>query len=424
LPLAITVEQEDETMDVLYPRCAGIDVHKATAVVTVGWRDERGQRRTETRTFATTTPAIEHLVAWLVVERVTHVAMESTGPYWKPLFNLLEPHVTVVLANPAHVKAVPGRKSDVRDSEWLLDLMQHGLIQASFVPEAPIRALRDLTRYRTTIIEERTREANRIQKVLEDANIKLASVASDVLGVSGRAMLEAIVAGETDPERLAGLAVGHLRKKHAALVEALTGRVQPHHRFLLNTLLAHVSYLDQLITELSDELTRRLEPYAAALTLLCSITGVKQRAAEVIVAEIGVDMDRFVDARHLCSWAALCPGSDESAGKRRSSRVRHGNRWLKTVLVQGAWGVTKAKDSYLAAQFRRITRRRGPKRAVIAVAHSLLTIIYHVLKNGVFYQDLGADYFDRRRPEQHAQYHVRRLSELGFDVTLTPAAAD
>jgi transposase len=411
-------------MEVLSPRCAGIDVHKATAVVTVGWVDEGGHRRKETRTFGTTTPAIERLVAWLAEHGVTHVAMESTGVYWKPLFNLLEPHVQVVVANPAHVKAVPGRKTDARDSEWLLDLMQHGLVQASFVPDAPIRVLRDLTRYRTSLIEERTREANRIQKVLEDANIKLAAVASDVLGLSGRAMLAAIVAGEDDPERLARLALGRLRKKHAALVEALTGRVQDHHRLLLKTLLAHVDYLDQTIADLSAEIARRLEPYEAAIALLCSIVGVKRRAAEVVVAEIGVDMGRFVDARHVCSWAALCPGNDESAGKRRRGRTRHGNRWLRTVLVQGAWGATKAQRSYLSAQFRRIARRRGPKRAVIAVAHSLLTVIYHVLKHGVFYEDLGADYFDRRTPEQHARYHVRRLAELGFDVTLAPAAAD
>jgi transposase len=411
-------------MELLYPHCAGIDVHKATAVVTIGWVDADGKRRKETRTFGTTTPAIQALVAWLAEHGVTHVAMESTGVYWKPLFNLLEPHVTVVLANAAHVKAVPGRKTDTRDSEWLLDLMQHGLVRASFVPDAPIRVLRDLTRYRTSLIEERTREANRIQKVLEDANIKLATVASDVLGLSGRAMLAAIVAGETDPERLALLALGKLRTKHAALVAALTGRVQDHHRLLLKTLLAHVDYLDQTIAELSAEIAGRLEPYAGALQLLCSIVGVKRRAAEVVVAEIGVDMDRFRDARHLCSWAALCPGNDESAGKRRSGRMRHGNRWLRTVLVQGAWGAAKAKRSYLSAQFRRIARRRGPKRAVIAVAHSLLTMIYHVLHRGVFYEELGADYFDRRSPAQHARYHVRRLAELGFAVTLAPAAAD
>lgn len=411
-------------MELLYPHCAAIDVHKATAVVTVGWLDERGTRRKTTRTFATTTPAIERMRAWLVEHGVTHVAMESTGVYWKPLFNLLEPHVEVILANAAHVKAVPGRKTDVRDSEWLLDLMQHGLVRASFIPDAPIRALRDLTRYRTSLVEERTREANRIQKVLEDANVKLASVASDVLGVSGRAMLTAIVAGETDPERLALLARGTLRKKHAALVEALTGRVQDHHRLLLKTLLAHVDHLEQAITEVSAEITRRLDPYATAMALLCGIPGIKQRAAEVILAEIGSDMERFVDARHLCSWAALCPGNDESAGRRRSGRLRHGNRWLRTVLVQGAWSAIKVTGSYFGARHRRIARRRGEKRAIIAVAHSLLTVVYQLLRHGVVYEDLGADYFERRSPRRDAQYHLHRLAELGYDVTVQPTAAD
>lgn len=410
-------------MDLLYPRCAGIDVHKRTAVVTIGWVDEQGQRRKRTRTFGTMTGEIEHLAAWLVEYQVTHVAMESTGVYWKPVFNLLEPHVEVVLANAAHVKAVPGRKTDVRDSEWLLDLMQHGLIRGGFIPEAPIRALRDLTRYRTNVIEERPRALNRIQKVLEDTNIKLASVASDVLGVSGRAMLEAIIAGESDPEVLAGLARGTLRKKHDALVQALTGRVQDHHRFLLRTQLAHVDQLTQAITDLSEEIARRLEPYADAVALLCTIAGVKRRVAEVVLAEIGPDLNRFVDARHLCSWAAICPGNYESAGKRRSGRMRHGNRWLRGVLLQAAWAAIKVRGGYFGAQFRRIAKRRGDKRAAIAVAHSILTVIYHVLTRAEPYRDLGGDYFDRRKPEQQARYYARRLAELGFDVTLDPIAA-
>jgi transposase len=410
-------------MDVLYPRCAGIDVHKRTAVVTVGWVDERGQRHKQTRTYGTMTADIERLRAWLVEQRVTHVVMESTGVYWKPLFNLLEPHVEVVLANAAHVKAVPGRKTDVRDSEWLLDLMQHGLIRGGFIPAAPIRALRDLTRYRTSVIEERTRALNRIQKVLEDANIKLTSVVSEVLGASGRAMLEALIAGETAPEMLAGLARGTLRKKHDALVQALDGRVQDHHRFLLRTLLAQVDHLTQVITELSEEITRRLAPYAEAVALLCTITGVRRRVAEVVLAEIGPDLTRFVDARHLCSWAAICPGNHESAGKRRSGRMRHGNRWLRSVLLQAAWAAIKVKDGYFGAQFRRIAKRRGDKRAAIAVAHSILTVIYYVLTRSVPYEDLGADYFDQRKPEQQARYHARRLAELGFDVTYEPVPA-
>jgi transposase len=410
-------------MDLLYPRCAGIDVHKRTAVVTVGWVDEQGQRQRKTRTFGTMTADIEQLAAWLVEHQVTHVAMESTGVYWRPVFNLLEPHVEVVLANAAHVKAVPGRKTDVRDSEWLLDLMQHGLIRGGFIPEAPIRALREMTRYRTNVIEERTRALNRIQKVLEDTNIKLASVVSDILGVSGRAMLEALIGGETDPEVLARLARGTLRKKHDALVQALRGQIQEHHRFLLRTLLVHVDHLTASITELTTEVARRLEPYTAALELLCTIPGVKRRVAEVVLAELGADLSRFADARHLCSWAAICPGNHESAGKRRSGRMRHGNRWLRSVLLQAAWAAIKVRGGYFGAQFRRIAKRRGDKRAAIAVAHSILTVIYHVLTRDEPYRDLGGDYFDRRKPEQQARYYARRLAELGFDVTLDPIAA-
>jgi transposase len=410
-------------MEVLHPRCAGIDVHKRTAVVTAAWLDEHGRRQKETRTFSTMTDDLERLRAWLLERGVSHAAVESTGVYWKPLFNLLEGHLTVVLANAAHVKAVPGRKTDVRDSEWLLDLLQHGLVRASFIPAAPIRALRDLTRFRTGLIEERTRAVNRVQKVLEDANIKLAAVASEILGVSARAMLEAIVAGECDPETLAGLARGTLRKKRAALVEALRGGVRDHHRLLLRTLLGQVDHLNAAIDELSAEIGRRLAPYEAALALLCSIAGVQRRVAEVVLAEIGTDMGRFADARHLCSWAAICPGNHESAGRRRSGRLRHGNRWLRGALLQAAWAAIKVKDGYFGAQFRRIARRRGPKRAAIAVAHSILTVIYHVLTRGVFYEDPGADYFDRRRPEQRARYHLNRLAELGFKATLEPIEA-
>ena len=411
-------------MEIVYPRCAAIDGHKRTAVVTVGWVDDQGRPQKQTRTFGTMTRDLERLRQWLAERGVTHVGMESTGVYWKPICNVLEAGgLTVVLANAAHVKAVPGRKTEVRDSEWLRDLMQHGLLRGSFIPEAPIRALRDLTRCRTALIEERTRTLNRLQKVLADANIKLASVATEVLGVSGRAMLEALIGGETDPERWADLARGTLRKKRAALVEALTGRVRDHHRVLLTTLLAHVDHLDRTIADLSAEIDRCLEPYAAAIDLLCTIAGVKRRAAEVVVAEIGTDMSRFADARHLCSWAARCPGNDESAGKRRSGRTRRGNRWLRTVLLQAAWAAVKVKGGYFGAHFRRIARRRGEKRAIIAVAHSLLTVIYHVLNDGTVYSDLGADYFDRLAPERHARYHLRRLAELGYSVTLASTAA-
>ncbi len=410
-------------MDVIYPRCAAIDVHKRTAVTSVGWVDEQGRRRRETRTFSTMTAELERLGNWLGEYGVTHVAMESTGVYWKPLFNVLEERFTVVLANAVHVKAVPGRKTDVRDSEWLLDLMQHGLIRGSFIPTAPIRELRDLTRYRTSLIQERTREVNRIQKVLEDANFKLAAVASDVLGVSGRLMLEAVVAGETDPRRLAELAKRKVRRKLPELEQALTGRVKAHHRLLLRELLDHVDYLDRAITRVGAAIEERTRPFAAALELLCSIAGVQQRTAEVLLAEIGPDMGRFPTARHLCSWAAVCPGNHDSAGKRRSGQTRRGNRWQRAGLLQAAWAAVRVKDGYFGAQFRRLARRRGEKRAAVAVAHSLLTVVYHVLKQGVRYEELGADDFDHLDPGRAARYHVRRLAALGYDVQLAPRPA-
>jgi transposase len=378
-------------MDVVYPRCAAIDVHKRTAVTSASWVDEHGRRQRETRTFSTMTADIGRLGAWLAEHGVTHVAMESTGVFWKPLFNILDERFTVVLANAAQVKALPGRKTDVRDSEWLLELMQHGLIRGSFIPSAPIREVRDLTRYRTSLIQERTREVNRIQKVLEDANLKLAAVASDILGVSGRQMLEAIIAGETDPRRLADLAKRKLRRKQAELEQALDGRVKPHHRLLLRELLDHADYLDAAIARVSAAIEERTRPFETALALLCSIAGVQRRTAEVLLAEIGPDMSRFPSARHLCSWAA--------------------------------WAATRVREGYFGAQFRRIARRRGEKRAAVAVAHALLTVAYHVLKDGRPYHEPGAAYFDRLEPGRLARYHVRRLAELGYDVQLGPRPA-
>ena len=410
-------------MEPIYARCAAIDVHKRTAVVSVGWVDEHGRRQRRTRTFSTMTADLVRLRQWLAEEGVTHVALESTGVYWRPIFNLLEDQCTVILANAAHVKAVPGRKTDVRGSEWLLELLQHGLIRGSFIPPAPIRALRDLTRHRTSLIEERTRAVNRVQKVLEDANIKLAGVATDLLGVSGRRMLEALIAEETDPRVLANLAKGALRRKREALEQALEGRVRAHHRLLLRELLDQIAYLDGAIERLSAAIAEQTRPFATALELLCTIAGVKRRAAETILAEIGVDMSRFPSARHLCSWAAICPGQHESAGKQRGGRTRHGNRWLRRVLLQAAWAATRVRDGYLGAQFRRLAKRRGEKRAIVAVAHSLLTIIYHVLRDGVPYRELGAAYFDHLEPGKLARYHVRRLVELGYDVQLEPRPA-
>jgi transposase len=411
-------------MDILYPRCAAIDVHKRTAVVTLGVVGAEGQRHKQTRTYSTLLADLERLAAWLVEHGVTHVALESTGVFWRPIFNVLEARgLVVVLANAAHVKAVPGRKTDVRDSEWLLDLMQHGLVRGSFIPPAPIRQLRELTRYRTNLIEEHTREVNRVQKLLEDMNIKLAMVATDTLGVSGRAMLAAIAAGEDEPRVLAALARGRLRKKQAELEQALAGRIQEHHRLLLRELLDHLAYLERAVQRLSEEIERRMAPFLAALELLCSIAGVKQRTAEVIIAEVGTDLSAWPSARHLCSWAALCPGNDESAGKRRSGRTRKGNRWLRAALLQAAWAATKVKGGYFGAQYRRIAKRRGEKRAAVAVAHSLLTTIYHVLTRGVYYEEPGATFFDRLEPGKLADYHRRRLEALGYEVNLAPKPA-
>ncbi|MDP8938190.1 MAG: IS110 family transposase [Actinomycetota bacterium] len=410
-------------MEKLYPHCAGSDVHKKTAVVSVSWLDEQGRQQKQTRTFSTMTADLRRLRDWLAERRVTHVARESTGVYWRPIFNLLEEQFTVILAHAAQVKAVPGRKTDVRDSEWLLELMQQGLIRGSFIPPAAIRELRDLTRYRTSLIQERAREVNRVQKVLEDANIKLGAVASDTLGASGRPMIEALIAGETNPGTLADLAKGQLRRKRALLQQALDGRVCAHHRLLLRELLAHISYLDQAIARVSDEIAERTGPFAAAIELLRSIPGIQQRAAEVILAEIGADLSHFPSARHLCSWPAVCPGNRESGGKRLSGRTRSGNRWLRAVLLQVAWAAARVKGGYFGAQFRRIAKRRGEKRAALAVAHSILTVIYHLLTDGVLYEDLGAAYFDQLAPDKVARYHPRRLAELGYEVTLVPTPA-
>jgi transposase len=411
-------------MDLVYARCAAIDVHKRTAVVSVGWLDEQGQRQRTTRTYATMTADLLRLAQWLAAEGVTHVAMESTGVFWRPIFNLLENQCVVVLANAAHVKAVPGRKTDVRDSEWLLELLQHGLIRGSFIPPAPVRELRELTRYRTSLIQERTREVNRIQKVLEDANIKLASVASDPLGPSGRRMIEALLADQLDAPAIADLAKGALRRKRDSLEQALEGRLRSHHRVVLRELLDHLDYLTRVIERLSVAIQERTQPMAIAFELLCSIAGVQRRAAEILLAEIGPDMSPFPSARHLSSWAALCPGNHESGGKRYSGRTRKGNRWLRGVLLEVAWAATRVRGGYFGAQFRRIAKRRGEKRAAIAVAHSLLTVIYHVLSTGTPYYELGALHFGQLDPAKLARYHVRRLAELGYDVQLgsQPAA--
>jgi transposase len=343
-------------MDTLYPRCAGIDVHKNNVVVCVRCCDRPGKVVEEIRTFATMTRDLLALAAWLAEQGVTHVAMESTGVYWKPVFNILEGGVQVILVNAEHIKQVPGRKTDVKDCQWIAQLLQHGLLKASFVPPLPVRELRDLTRQRTQLVQERAAAANRIQKVLEDANIKLAGVATDVLGASGRDMLEALIAGETDPAKLADLARRRLREKIPALQLALQGRVTDHHRFLLRMHLDHVTHLEELIGRLGTRIEEALTPFAEASARLQTIPGVSQRVVETVLAEVGPNRGQFPSDGHLASWAGMCSGNNESAGKRRSGRTTKGNRWLKRILVQAAWAASHTKGTYLAAQYRRLAK--------------------------------------------------------------------
>ena len=390
-------------MQVVHEVCCGLDVHKKGVTACVLWAS--GRRR-QTRAFGTFTRELLELGDWLRACGVTHVAMESTGVYWKPVWNLLEGLFEVLLVNAQHIKAVPGRKTDQKDSEWIADLLQHGLLRASFVPPTPIRELRDLTWYRASLAQEINRIANRIQKVLEDANIKLASVATDTLGASGRAMLEAIVNGEQDSQRLAEMAQGKLRNKIPELQEALQGRVSRHHRFLLRELLDHHYFVESKMQRIEQEVAERLGPFQSEVARLCTIPGVDRVTAWGLLAEIGLSMKQFPDAQHLASWAGLCPGSHESAGKRKSGKIRKGSLWLRRCLCQGAWAVSTKKNNYLSALYRRLAARRGSKRATIAVAHNLLVIAYYMLRDGTCYRDLGADYFDR----------------LGFKVTLEPLA--
>lgn len=411
-------------MQVVHQRCAGLDVHKKSITVCRVSPDGQGGWRKELRKFGTMTDELLALADWLGAGGVTQVAMESTGVYWKPVFNILESSFQVLLVNAQHIKYVPGRKTDVNDAQWIAELLQHGLLKASFIPEVEQRDLRDLTRYRTKLVQARSSEINRVQKVLEAANIKLGSVASNVLGVSGRDMLEQIIAGQDDPTVLAQLARGRLRDKIAELERALTGHVRATHRTLLKMHLEHIDELNSKIEALSEEIDRLMIPFdpSDARARLTSIPGVSSRIAEVILAELGADMSRFPNAAHAASWAGLAPGKNESAGKNRSGKTTKGNKYLKAALTQAAHAVGRSQDNYLSAQYRRLASRRGKKRAAVAVAHSILVIAYHLLKNGTVYTDLGADYFDRRN-EQHIQRQlVKRLEHLGYKVTVEPLA--
>jgi transposase len=406
-------------MDILYPRCAGLDVHKKSVVACRLIRDDKGDTTQETKTFATMTIDLLALSDWLCEAQVTHVAMESTGEYWKPVYNILEESFQLLLVNARHIKAVPGRKTDVKDAQWIAELLQHGLLKASFVPPPVQRELRDLCRHRSNFIKERATLVNRVQKVLEGANIKLASVATDVLGVSGRAMLWALVAGQSDPSVLAELAQGRLRDKRQALEQALRGRVLASQRFILGELLCQIDSLDETISRFDHEIETACAPFEQAVAHLDTIPGVARATAELIVSEIGTDMSRFPSAGHLAAWAGVAPGNNESAGKRLAGRTRQGNQTLRAGLTQAAQAAART-HTYLGVQYQRLAGRRGKKRAILAVAHSILVIAYRLMERDEDYQDLGVDYLDRRRPDTTVRHLTQRLSQLGYEVTLSP----
>jgi len=412
-------------MDILHTNCAGLDVHKKTVVATVIITKESGNPFKATQTFGTMTGDLLELSDWLMLHGVTHAAMESTGEYWKPIYNILEDNFEVWLVNAQHIKAVPGRKTDVKDSEWIGELMRHGLIRASFVPPKGQRELRELTRMRSTFVKERATLVNRLQKVLESANIKLASVASDVNGVSGRAILQVLITGRSTAEEMAELAQGKLRRKRELLSRSLQGLVKPHHCFVLSELLLQIDGLDETIARFNGQIQEYCHPFEEAVGLLDTIPGVARHTAEVIVAEIGVDMSRFPNANHLASWAGVAPGNNESAGKRLSGKTTKGDRALVSALTQAAHAASRTKNTYLSAQFHRLAGRRGKKRAILAVAHSILIIAYHLIKDRVPYFELGSDFFDKRNVQATTRRMVRRLEQLGYKVNLealTPVA--
>jgi transposase len=408
-------------MEVLYPRCAGLDLGKDTLVACVRIHGQPVQQ--EVRTFGTTTRALLALTAWLTEQRVTHVAMEATGTYWKAVWHILEGNLTLVLANAGHIRGVAGRKSDVKDAEWIADLLAHGLIRGSFVPPAAVQEVRDLTRTRKQLVREIAQHTQRIQKTLDIANLKITGLISNLLGVSGRAILRALINGQTDPAQLADLARGTLTHKRAALIEALTGRVTPHHRRLISLHLDLIERLEAAVEEIDTQLGDALAPFREAVARVDGVPGIATVVAQAILGEIGLDMSRFPTHQHLISWACLCRRLDESAGKRKSTRTRKGACWLKTVLVQAAWAAVRTKNSYYRAQFLRLRARRGPKKAIVAVAASMLTAIYYILRDGVEYHELGGQYFERLDRSKVTQRLVKRLQDLGYEVRLDGVAA-
>jgi transposase len=405
-------------MRIIHQRCCGLDVHKKVIVACLLIVQADGELYKEIRKFGTMTKDLLALLDWLQQNECHQVAMESTGVYWKPVYNILEGHLEVVVVNAQHLKGVPGRKTDVLDAEWLAECFQLGLLKASFIPPAPVREVRDLTRYRTTLIRERARTASRLQKVLEDANIKLASVVTDIQGVSAWAMLSAIAEGTSNPVALADLAKGLLRKKRPQLLEALAGQIKPHHRFLIAEHLSQIEYLEEAIQRISQELEERFRPFEDDLKFLDSIPGIGRQIAEVMLAEMGWDMSRFPSDKHLASWAGMCPGNNESAGKRRNGKTRKGSRWLRQALIEAAHGAAKTKNKYLKAHYHRVAAHRGKKKALVAVGHSILIISYHLLTRRQSYADLGANYFDQRDRTAVQKRCVKRLEKLGFKVDL------
>jgi len=410
-------------MEVILGCCAGLDVHKESVQACVRTMGVGGKVEQQVRGWGTMTSDLMEMAQWLAAAGVTHVAMESTGVYWKPIFNILEEGFEILLVNARQFRNVPGRKTDIKDCQWIAQLLQHGLLKGSFIPPRPQRELRDLTRQRAQIMDERSRISNRIQKVLEDANVKLGSVASNVIGVSGRLMLEAIIGGQDDPEKLANLAQRSLRSKIPQLEQALYGRLTEHHRWMLGLLMDQLSSNEALVERLDERIAQCTRPLEPVLERLDEIPGIDVRVAQVLMAEIGPRMEPFPSHAHLASWAGISPGNNESAGKKRSGKTTKGSRWLRQALVQAAWAAAHKKDSYFQAHARNLMHRRGRKRGLVAVAHSLLLVIYHMLKEGTRYRDLGPQFLDRLRATHLVRFHVRRLQQLGLQVALTPSAA-